>query len=211
MSVLSKLFPQPLFEYFEQICGVPRPSKKEDKIREFILGFAERLGLDSSTDEAGNVLIRKPAKSGRESAPVVILQSHIDMVCEKNTDKVFDFDHDAIEPVIKDGWIYANGTTLGADCGIGMAAKLAVLASDQINHGPLECFFTVDEETGLTGANLLKPGFLNGKYLLNLDSEDEGELFIGCAGGIDTVVTLKYEQEPVAGGSIALKISVTGL
>ncbi len=210
-KILSSLKPQPLFDYFEQICQVPRPSKKEEKIRQFLLDFAQKNQLEAKTDNVGNVLILKPSVPGREEAPKVILQTHMDMVCEKNSDKVFDFENDAIEPLIADGWVKANGTTLGADCGIGIAAQMAVLASTEIQHGPLECLITVDEETGLTGAFALKPGFLTGSVLLNLDSEDEGELFIGCAGGVDTLATLSYEREKIPENSSAFKISVFGL
>jgi dipeptidase D len=210
-NILAQLKPQPLFNYFEEICQVPRPSKKEEKIRQFLLGFAKANDLEAKTDDAGNVLISKPATPGREGAPVVILQTHMDMVCEKNSDKEFDFDNDAIEPVITDGWIKANGTTLGADCGIGIAAQLAVLTSAEIKHGPLECLITVDEETGLTGAFSLKPGFMTGAVLLNLDSEDEGEIFIGCAGGVDTVAAFSYEKEAVPANAVPLKLKVSGL
>ena len=211
MKVLTEIVPQPLFNYFEQICQVPRPSKKEEKIRQFLLDFASENRLESKTDEAGNVLILKSATPGMENAPTVILQTHMDMVCEKNSDKVFDFDSDSIQPVIIDGWVKANGTTLGADCGIGIAAQMAVLTSPEIKHGPLECLITVDEETGLTGAFALKPGFLKGSVLLNLDSEDEGEIFIGCAGGIDTLATFSYNREDIPAGAFAMKISVSGL
>ena len=211
MKVLTEITPQPLFNYFEQICQIPRPSKKEVKIRQFLLDFAKENGLQSKTDEAGNVLIVKPAAPGMENSPTVILQTHMDMVCEKNSDKVFDFDKDEIEPIIVDGWIKANGTTLGADCGIGIAAQLAVLTSKEIKHGTLECLITVDEETGLTGAFALKPGFLSGKILLNLDSEDEGEIFIGCAGGIDTLANFTYQKVEIPDSSVAFKISVSGL
>ncbi|MBN1822244.1 MAG: beta-Ala-His dipeptidase, partial [Prolixibacteraceae bacterium] len=211
MNKLNTLNPPILWNYFEEICRIPRPSKKEEKIRQFLIDFAKKNNLKVKTDKAGNVLISKPAKKGREDVPTVILQTHMDMVCEKNSDKVFDFDYDAIEPYIDGEWVKAKGTTLGADCGIGMAAKLAVLTSENINHGPLECLFTVDEETGLTGAFKLESGFMSGKILLNLDSEDEGEIFIGCAGGIDTVGTLSYTSENVPPGSFALKLSVTGL
>ena len=211
MNVLIGINPQPLFNYFEKICQIPRPSKKEVKIRQFLLDFAKENGLQSKTDEAGNVLIVKPAASGLENSPTVILQTHMDMVCEKNSDKIFDFDKDAIEPLIVDGWVKANGTTLGADCGIGIAAQMAVLTSKEIKHGPIECLITVDEETGLTGAFALKPGFLSGKILLNLDSEDEGEIFIGCAGGIDSLATFKYQKQNIPESSAAFKISVSGL
>ncbi len=211
MKTLSKLAPQPLFNYFEDICQIPRPSKKEEKIRKFLLDFATDNNLESKTDNIGNVLILKPASAGMGNAPTVILQTHMDMVCEKNSDKVFDFDNDAIETQVVDGWVKANGTTLGADCGIGIAAQMAVLTSTKIKHGAIECLITVDEETGLTGAFELQAGFLTGSVLLNLDSEDEGEIFIGCAGGIDTIATFSYKKEDVPTNSAALKLTVAGL
>lgn len=211
MNTLAQLKPQPLFDYFEAICQVPRPSKKEEQIRAFLLDFAKEHGLEAKADKAGNVLVLKPATPGMENAPTVILQTHMDMVCEKNSDKVFDFEKDAIEPMIVDGWVKANGTTLGADCGIGIAAQLAVLTSTEIKHGPIECLITVDEETGLTGAFNLETGFLSGSVLLNLDSEDEGEIFIGCAGGVDTLAFFDYLAESTPENIIALKISVSGL
>ncbi len=211
MSDLKGLNPTELWGYFEQICEVPRASKKEERIRQFLIDFAANHNLPAKTDKAGNLLITKPAVKGREDAPVVVLQTHMDMVCEKNSDKVFDFDHDTIEPLIEGKWVKANGTTLGADCGIGIAAQMAVLSSGTIRHGPIECLFTVDEETGLTGAFALEPGFISGEILLNLDSEDEGEIFIGCAGGIDTLGTFFYEVKPAPRNAFALKISVAGL
>ncbi|MFA5330181.1 MAG: aminoacyl-histidine dipeptidase [Prolixibacteraceae bacterium] len=211
MKQLTSLSPQPLWNYFEEICQIPRPSKKEEKIIQFLLDFAKANGLKASQDEIGNVLISKPGTVGRENNPVVILQSHVDMVCEKNSETVHDFNTDAIKPFITDGWVKAEGTTLGSDDGIGVAAQMAVLTSTDLAHGPIECLFTVDEETGLSGAFALKPGFLSGHILLNLDSEDEGELFIGCAGGIDTVGTLRYLPEPIPDGSYAMKLEVKGL
>ncbi len=210
-NILSHLAPQPLFDYFGQICQVPRPSKKEGKIRQFLLDFAKANTLEAKTDLAGNVLISKPAAPGREGAKKVILQTHMDMVCEKNSNKVFDFENDAIVPIVEGGWVKADGTTLGADCGIGIAAQLAILASTEIKHGPLECLMTVDEETGLTGAFSLDPGFMSGQVLLNLDSEDEGEIFIGCAGGIDTVAVFSFEEEPTPNGFTPIKLTVSGL
>ena len=180
------LKPALVFHYFEEVCGVPRPSKKEGKIRAYLLDFAEKNGLPAKSDEAGNVLITKPATPGKEKLKTVILQSHMDMVCEKNKDTRHDFDTDPIETYIDGEWLRAKGTTLGADNGIGIATELAILASDEIEHGPIQCLFTVDEETGLTGAFALKEGFMDGDILINLDSEDEGELFIGCAGGAGT-------------------------
>ena len=211
MRKLDKLQPQPIWNYFEDICQIPRPSRKEEKIRQFLLDFATKNNLDSKTDEAGNVLITKPATAGRENTATVVLQSHLDMVCEKNSDKSFNFDTDAIIPVIDGEWVKADGTTLGSDNGIGIAAQMAVLTATDLEHGPIECLFTVDEETGLSGAFALQPGFFNGKILINLDSEDDGELFIGCAGGIDTIGELHVEKEKTPGKSFALKIIVRSL
>lgn len=211
MKCLKNLSPQPLWNYFEEICQVPRPSKKEEKIIKFLLDFAQSHGLKARQDEIGNVLIWKPGTPGREKDQVVVLQSHVDMVCEKNSETKHDFEVDAIKPFVKDGWVKALGTTLGSDDGIGMAAQMAVLTASDLSHGPIECLLTVDEETGLSGAFALQPGFLSGNTLLNLDSEDEGELFIGCAGGIDTVGTLKYTPEALSAGSFAAKLEVKGL
>ena len=208
---LLKLEPAPVWAWFKEILEIPRPSKKEEKIIAYLLDFGKKHDLETLQDEVGNVLIRKPATPGMENRKTVVLQSHVDMVCEKNSDKDFDFEKDPIEAVIRDGWVFANGTTLGADDGIGIATQLAILASKDIEHGPIECLFTVDEETGLTGAFGLKPGFLKGDILLNLDSEDEGQLFIGCAGGQDTVGRLPYEKANVPDGFSAFKISVSGL
>lgn len=211
MKYLKNLSPQPLWNYFEEICQIPRPSKKEEKIIGFLLDFAAKNNLKAQLDEAGNVLISKPGTAGRENDQVVILQSHLDMVCEKNSETIHDFEVDAIKPYIDEDWVRAQGTTLGSDDGIGIAAQLAVLTSTNLSHGPIECLFTVDEETGLSGAFALQPGFLSGTVLLNLDSEDEGELFIGCAGGIDTVGTLKYSHEDLPVGSYAMKLEIKGL
>ncbi|MBC8003936.1 MAG: aminoacyl-histidine dipeptidase, partial [Verrucomicrobia bacterium] len=167
--------------------------------------------LDARRDEIGNILIKKPATKGRENDQTVILQSHVDMVCEKNSETIHNFDTDAIKPFMDDGWVRAEGTTLGSDDGIGMAAQMAILTATNLSHGPIECLFTVDEETGLSGAFALQSGFLSGSTLLNLDSEDEGELFIGCAGGIDTVGTLNYTPESVPVASFAIKLEVKGL
>ncbi|WP_297089846.1 aminoacyl-histidine dipeptidase [uncultured Draconibacterium sp.] len=211
MKTLEQLTPQPLFSYFEEICQVPRPSKKEEKIRQYLLDFAKAHELEVVCDKIGNVVIKKPASKGMENAPTVILQTHMDMVCEKNSDKIFDFDNDAIEPLVVNGWVKANGTTLGADCGIGIAAQLAVLSSGELKHGPIECLITVDEETGLTGAFELDKNLLSGAVLLNLDSEDEGEIFIGCAGGIDSLATFTYQTEKPGKNTLALKVAVSGL
>eukprot|EP01156_Anaeramoeba_ignava_P014309 Anaeramoba_ignava/a608728_25.p1 GENE.a608728_25~~a608728_25.p1 ORF type:complete len:496 (+),score=79.43 a608728_25:25-1488(+) len=211
MSDLKSLKPQVIWSYFEEICKVPRPSKKEEKIIEFLTEFAKKNNLTYDVDNAGNVLISKKATPGYEDLETTVLQSHMDMVCEKNSDKEFDFDNDAIEPVIDGNWVKANGTTLGADDGIGIAAQMAVLTDESVEHGPIECLFTVDEETGLTGAFALEPNFFKGKYLINLDSEDEGELFIGCAGGIDTLATFKYKEKKTPSDHIAFKLEISGL
>ena len=211
MSILKELKPEIIWTIFEDICKVPRPSKKEDRIIEYLLNWAKKHNIEAKRDEIGNIVMRKPATKGKENVKSVIMQSHMDMVCEKNNDVNFNFDTDAIVPRIEDGWVYATGTTLGADDGIGMAAQMAVLISDNISHGPIEALFTVDEETGLTGAFALKPNFFESKTLINLDSEDEGELFIGCAGGIDTLATFDYHTEAVPSGHKAFKIEVKGL
>jgi dipeptidase D len=208
---ILKLEPTAVWKYFNEICQVPRPSKKEEKIIAYLLATGEKLGLETKRDSVGNVLISKPATKGKENITPVIFQSHIDMVCEKNNDTVFDFDTDAIQPYIDGEWIRAKGTTLGADDGIGMAIALALLENTTISHGPLECLFTVDEETGLTGANALEKDFLHGKMLLNLDSEDEGQFFIGCAGGKGTIARIDYEPQRLPENTIPFKITVKGL
>lgn len=207
----NKLKPAGVFHYFDEICQVPRPSKKEEKMIAYLKAFGEKQNLETWVDEAGNVLIKKPATPGMENRKTVVLQSHIDMVCEKNNNVQHDFLTDPIETVIEGEWMKAKGTTLGADNGIGVATELAILADDTIRHGPLECLFTVDEETGLTGAFALKEGFMNGDILLNLDSEDEGELFIGCAGGIDSIAEFTYKEVDVPAGYFFCKIQVKGL
>ncbi len=211
MSVLSELNPESIWMYFEEICKIPRLSKSEGKIRQYLLEFARKNKLESREDEVGNILIIKPATPGMENRKTVVLQSHMDMVGEKNADYPHNWDSDPIIPVIKGEWVTATGTTLGADDGIGIAAQMAILTDKDLKAGQIECLFTVDEESGMTGAINLKPGFFSGKTLLNLDSEDEGILFIGCAGGIDTVGTIKYTIQPVGNGSCALEISITGL
>lgn len=205
------LKPQGVFHYFAEICKVPRPSKKEEKIIAYLQAFGKKHNLETLTDEVGNVLIKKPATPGMENRKTIVLQSHVDMVCEKNNDVQHDFLNDPIETEIDGEWLKAKGTTLGADNGIGVATELAILTDDTIAHGPLECLFTIDEETGLTGAFALKEGFMNGDILLNLDSEDEGELFIGCAGGIDTVAQFAYQEVDVPAGYFCCKVQVKGL
>ena len=211
MEIFKGLQPELVWSYFEEICKIPRPSKKEEKIAAWLMEFAKKHQLEARQDEAGNVLITKPATPGKEQTPGVVLQAHMDMVCEKNADTVHDFDKDPIKPYIDGEWVKAKGTTLGADDGIGIAAALAVLTDENIQHGPLECLFTVDEETGLTGAFALQPGFFQGKILLNLDSEDEGELYIGCAGGMDVTATLEYKEVAPEAGDIAVKVTLKGL
>ena len=210
-AVFTGLSPERVWFYFGEICKAPRPSKKEKLIADYIIGIARELNLEYEVDETGNILIRKPATEGYAHFPVVVLQSHMDMVCEKNSDTYHDFENDPIIPRIEGEWVKATGTTLGADDGIGIAAQLAILDSTDIEHGPLEMLFTVDEETGLTGANGLKAGFLKGNILLNLDSEDEGELFIGCAGGQDTKVLMSYSKVAVNYDFAGYQIKVTGL
>ena len=207
----SELKPAGVFHFFNEICQVPRPSKKEEKMIAYLKAFGEKHNLETKVDEAGNVLIKKPATPGKENLKTVILQSHVDMVCEKNNDTDHDFLTNPIETEIDGEWMKAKGTTLGADNGIGVAAELAILADDSIEHGPIECLFTVDEETGLTGAFALKEGFMSGEILLNLDSEDEGELYIGCAGGIDTVAEFQYENEMTPISHLCFRITVKGL
>ncbi|HRF93390.1 MAG TPA: aminoacyl-histidine dipeptidase [Bacteroides graminisolvens] len=208
---LSELKPESVFYYFSEICKVPRPSKKEEKIISYLENFAAEQKLEIKKDEVGNILIKKPATPGKENLKTVVLQSHVDMVCEKNNDVEHDFLTDPIETIIDGEWLKAKGTTLGADNGIGVATELAILAANDIEHGPIECLFTIDEETGLTGAFALKEGFMSGDILLNLDSEDEGELFIGCAGGIDSVGEFHYREVPVPTGYFFFRVDVKGL
>lgn len=209
-NVLENLEPKSLFKFFGEILSIPRPSKHEEKMTEYLINWAKERNLDYESDEIGNVIIRKGATKGKENSPWVCLQSHIDMVCEKNSDKIFDFEKDAIVPKIEGEWLKADGTTLGADDGIGVATALAILDANDIEHGPIECLFTVDEETGLSGAEALSPNVLKSRILLNLDSEDEGEIFIGCAGGIDTVAQLPFDKEETPDAP-AFKIMVKGL
>ncbi|MDR0364183.1 MAG: aminoacyl-histidine dipeptidase [Bacteroidales bacterium] len=209
--ILKNLKPSLVWKYFEDICRIPHPSKKEEKIAAFLMDFAKTHNLEAKQDKAGNVLIKKPATKGYENRKTIVLQSHMDMVAEKNKEKVFDFDKDPIQPVIDGEWVRADGTTLGADDGIGVATELAILVENSIEHGPIECLFTVDEETGLTGAFALQEGFMSGDILINLDSEDEGEIFIGCAGGGDTKAIFSYKEEPVSADHEAYIITVKGL
>jgi len=211
MSTVRSLEPQEVWNLFEDLNAVPRASKKEEKIIEFMIAFGNSLGLSVKRDEVGNVLISKPATAGMENRPTVVLQSHLDMVHQKNNDTVFDFDTQGIQSYIDGDWVKARGTTLGADNGMGAAAAMAVLASKNIPHPAIEALFTIDEETGMTGAKGLKPGFLTGKIMLNLDTEDDDELCIGCAGGLDSNVSWTYREEPSPTTHAAFKIEVKGL
>ena len=208
---ILNLQPDRLWSHFYSLTQIPRPSKKEEKIREFIINFGKNLGLETIVDEVGNVIIRKPATPGMENRKGVVLQGHLDMVPQKNSDKVHDFENDPIDAYVDGEWVKARGTTLGADNGMGVAAAMAVLESKDISHGPVEALFTTDEETGMTGAFGLKPRFLHGDILINMDSEDEGELYIGCAGGTNANITFRYSEVPVPTGVTAFKLSATGL
>lgn len=209
-QILS-LKPEAVWKNFYSLTQIPRPSKKEAKIIEFMKNFGESLGLETIVDGVGNVIIRKPATPGMENRKGVVLQSHLDMVPQKNSDKVHDFEKDPIETEIDGDWVRANGTTLGADNGMGVAAIMAVLESKDLQHGPVEALFTIDEETGMTGAFELKPGLLQGDILLNLDSEDEGELYFGCAGGIDGTFTFPFKKSVPEANTVALRVNVSGL
>jgi len=211
MSDIRKLEPGQLWNYFHEITQIPRPSKKEKRIVDYVVKFGKEHKLETIIDKVGNVIIRKPATKGMEKRKGIIFQTHLDMVPQKNSDKKHDFEKDPIETVIDGEWVKANGTTLGSDNGIGVAATLAVLAAKDIPHGPVEALFTVDEETGMTGANGLKKGLLKGEILVNLDSEDEGELYVGCAGGIDVSISKNYKEEKAPRGYAAYRIDVKGL
>jgi dipeptidase D len=210
-EAIKGLKPAGLWERFYEISQVPRPSKKEEKILEYLKELCTKLNLEYKQDKTGNMLISIPAVEGYENAPVVVLQAHVDMVCEKNNTSNHDFENDPIKLVRTNGWLKADGTTLGSDNGIGVAAALAVATDKEIIHGPVEILLTVDEETGLTGANNLEPGFVTGKMLFNLDSEEDGAFYVGCAGGIDTVGKFKIETESIPSETESFKLSVTGL
>jgi dipeptidase D len=207
----SELKPAVVFEQFAKINEIPRPSKHEEKMIDYLKSWGERHGLDTKVDETGNVIIRKGATKGMENCKTVILQSHMDMVCDKLVDVEFDFEHDSIKTYIDGDWLKAEGTTLGADDGIGCAIELAILASDDIEHGPIECVFTRDEETGLTGAEGMKGDFMTGDYLINLDSEDEGEIFVSCAGGRNTTAKFTIEREAPSPTLFFVRCQLKGL
>lgn len=208
---IKDLKPSLIWECFDEITKVPRPSCHEDKIRAYLLDFAEKHGIESKTDKVGNVVLKKPATKGYENAPAVVLQAHMDMVAEKNGDVEHDFLTDPIQAYVDGDWVKAKGTTLGADNGIGVAAALAVMADNSLEHGPVEALFTMNEEMGLEGAQNLGEGMIDGKILINLDSEDDGEIFIGCAGGIDTTAVFTYNRSFAPENFSYFKISVSGL
>ena len=210
-KTIRELEPKEIWNYFADLNSVPRPSKKEEHIIEFMMQFGKKLGLETKKDEIGNVIIKKPATKGMENRQPIVLQSHLDMVHQKNANTVFDFSTQGIEMFVEDDWVKANGTTLGADNGIGAASIMTLLAASTIEHPPIEALFTIDEETGMTGALNLKGGLLNGKILLNLDTEDDNELTIGCAGGVDVTATGSYTLEAAPPNTIAYKVFVKGL
>ena len=211
-SEIETLQPEAVWRHFSAICKIPRPSGHLEKITQYILDFGKNLGLETVLDKAGNVLIRKPATPGMENRKPVVLQGHMDMVPQKNADKVHNFETDPINSYIDGEWVTANGTTLGADNGIGISSILAILESETLKHGPLEALFTYDEETGMYGALGLQPDLLQAEILLNTDSEQEGELYMSCAGGIDLAASFKYKDEPyIPENEVALKIIISGL
>lgn len=210
-TAIEGLQPVLVWKYFAEIAKIPRGSKHEEKITKYVLDTAKKLGLSAKADKLGNVVVKKPASPGHEHRKSVALQGHLDMVCEKNKDKVHDFSKDPIELVRKGNFMTANGTTLGADNGIAVATNLAIMEDKSLFHGPLEFVFTIDEETGLTGAGGLEPGFVESRTLMNLDSEEEGAIYVGCSGGRDTIGTWKSATDPSPAGAVAAQLKVTGL
>lgn len=210
-SDIRNLEPTSLWNHFSDLNAVPRPSKKEERVIQFMVDFGKRLQLDTMIDEVGNVIIKKSASAGMEDRKTIVMQSHLDMVHQKNADTIFDFDTEGIKMLIDGDWVRADGTTLGADNGLGVATIMAVLSSKDIAHPAIEALFTIDEETGMTGAMGLKGGLLEGDILLNLDTEEDDEIDIGCAGGVDVTATRTYDLKSTPDQSIAFKISVTGL
>lgn len=211
MSELSQLSPQPLWDIFAKICSIPHPSYHEEQLAEHIMGWAKEKGLHAERDQVGNILIRKPATAGMENRKPVVLQAHLDMVPQKNNDTVHDFTKNPIQPYIDGEWVKARGTTLGADNGIGMASALAVLADDSVEHGPLEVLLTMTEEAGMDGAFGLQANWLQADILINTDSEEEGEIYMGCAGGIDFISTLPLSREAIPAGFETFKLTLKGL
>ncbi len=210
-KALAGLKPEKLWNHFEAMCGIPHPSRKEAAIAAYVIDFAKKHNLEYATDDFGNIIVRKPATKGKENLMKVVMQGHLDMVPEKNSDVNHDFEKDPIQCYVDGDWVKAKGTTLGADNGIGGAAALAVLESTDIEHGPIEALFTLDEETGLNGAQALKPGFSSADILLNLDSEEDGAVYIGCSGGKNTYAKFSFKPEEIKAGSEVINIGVTGL
>ncbi len=210
-TAIRNLEPTVVWNHFSDLNAVPRPSKKEERVIAFMVAFGENLGLDTCVDNVGNVIIKKPATPGMEDRKTVVLQSHLDMVHQKNSDTEFDFDTEGIKMHIEGDWVTADGTTLGADNGLGVAAIMAVFSSETIQHPALEALFTIDEETGMTGAMGLEPGVLEGAILLNLDTEEDDEIGMGCAGGIDITATQNYIAEKTPENTVAFHIAVTSL
>lgn len=208
---LNNLEPKSLWNHFADLNAVPRPSRKEERVKAFMVDFGEKLGLPTRMDHVGNVIITKPATAGMEDRAPIVMQSHLDMVHQKNNSTQFDFEKEGIKMYVDGDWVKADGTTLGADNGIGVATIMAILASDDVDHPAMEALFTIDEETGMTGALGLKGGELNGKYLLNLDTEDDDELSIGCAGGVDITITKSYEPQATPEGVMAFRMLLNGL
>jgi dipeptidase D len=208
---IRSLEPRAVWNNFADLNAVPRPSKKEDKVRRLMVGFGENLNLETIVDPVGNVIIKKPASEGMENRKTIVMQSHLDMVCQKNSDTDFDFDSQGINMLVDGDWVKAKGTTLGADNGLGVASIMSVLESDNINHPAIEALFTIDEETGMTGAIGLQAGYLDGEILLNLDTEEDDEIGVGCAGGIDVSAIKTYQPVETPDGVKAFRITVTGL
>jgi dipeptidase D len=208
---IRSLEPRAVWNNFADLNAVPRPSKKEDKVRRLMVGFGENLNLETIVDPVGNVIIKKPASEGMENRKTIVMQSHLDMVCQKNSDTDFDFDSQGINMLVDGDWVKAKGTTLGADNGLGVASIMSVLESDDINHPAIEALFTIDEETGMTGAIGLQAGYLDGEILLNLDTEEDDEIGVGCAGGIDVSAIKTYQPVETPDGVKAFRITVTGL
>lgn len=211
MSELSQLSPQPLWDIFAKICSIPHPSYHEEQLAEHILSWAKEKGLYTDRDAVGNILLRKPATPGMENRKTVVLQAHLDMVPQKNNDTLHDFTKDPIQPYIDGEWVKARGTTLGADNGIGMSSALAVLADDSVEHGPLEVLLTMTEEAGMDGAFGLQAGWLKADIMINTDSEEEGEIYMGCAGGINFITTLPVTREAVPAAFETFKLTIKGL
>lgn len=211
MTAIAELEPREVWEHFQTLCDIPRPSKHEQHLRDYLQGWAELKGLGTQVDSAGNLIIKKPATPGMENRRGVVLQGHLDMVCQANSSTEHDFFKDPIRPVLRDGWLVADNTTLGADNGIGVALALAVLGSDTLSHGPVEVLLTVDEEAGMGGALGLDAGVLDGDMLINIDTEDWGEFYLGCAGGVDVNVRRAYAVEAPPAGYASGRLSVKGL